>query len=281
MKTRLFSGVVAILIATCMLGGCVPKSAAVRQPDKFKIVASFYPLYIIAKNVVGDAPNVELVNMTSALGDCLHDYALLPSDLIKLEDANVLLINEENNWNVPEGVATVDVGGEEHEWLSFDGAITYAHVIADELGKIDSNNRAIYNENANLFIEKIRERRAIMSSQIANVSNKNVVVAHEGFEFIMRDLGLNVVAITQVEHDAEMTPTDIDNTIRAMKETGVRVIFVPVEDEIAAGITTIAREMGDEIKVVGLSSLVSGEVEKDAYFKQIDENFAKILAALR
>ena len=58
-----------------------------------RIVASFYPVYIMAKNVTKGVPGVSLQNLTSPLTGCLHDYSLTSNDMKKLFDAQVFVAN--------------------------------------------------------------------------------------------------------------------------------------------------------------------------------------------
>ena len=56
-------------------------------------MASFYPVYILAQNVLRDVDGVTLSCMTAPSTGCLHDYQLLTSDMRTLSGAKALLIN--------------------------------------------------------------------------------------------------------------------------------------------------------------------------------------------
>lgn len=64
-----------------------------RKKDKITIVTSFYPMYIIALNLVADIDNVEVVNLTDNNIGCLHDYQLTTNDMRTLSDADILILN--------------------------------------------------------------------------------------------------------------------------------------------------------------------------------------------
>ena len=63
------------------------------KDDKFRIVTSFYPVYIAALNITDGLEDVEVTNMTENAGGCLHDYQLTAADMKKLEHADVFVIN--------------------------------------------------------------------------------------------------------------------------------------------------------------------------------------------
>ena len=52
--------------------------------EKFKIVTTFYPIFIMTSNITQGAQNIELVNMADINSGCLHDYTLSTQDMKKL-----------------------------------------------------------------------------------------------------------------------------------------------------------------------------------------------------
>ena len=54
---------------------------------KYRIVTSFYPIYIDAINLATGIKDVEVVNLTPPTTGCLHDYQLTPEDMKTLETA--------------------------------------------------------------------------------------------------------------------------------------------------------------------------------------------------
>jgi len=61
--------------------------------DDFVVVTSFYPMYIAAMNVIGDAQGVTLKNLSEPQTGCLHDFQLTPADMKLLSTADVFIIN--------------------------------------------------------------------------------------------------------------------------------------------------------------------------------------------
>ena len=57
------------------------------------IVTSFYPEYIITKNLLDNCNDINLVNMTSKSTGCLHDYQLTSKDMKTLTKCDALIIN--------------------------------------------------------------------------------------------------------------------------------------------------------------------------------------------
>ena len=69
------------------------RTAGAVEIKTIKIVASFYPMYIMAKNVTRDVPGVSVENLTPPMTGCLHDYTVTTNDMKKLADAQVFVAN--------------------------------------------------------------------------------------------------------------------------------------------------------------------------------------------
>lgn len=63
------------------------------KTEKFTIVTSFYPVYILTLNLTKGIDNVEVINLTSNSTGCLHDYQLTTNDMRSLNNADILIIN--------------------------------------------------------------------------------------------------------------------------------------------------------------------------------------------
>ena len=57
------------------------------------IVASFFPVYLFARNLTEGVGELEVVCLTPPSGGCLHDYQLQTGDMKRLARADVFLIN--------------------------------------------------------------------------------------------------------------------------------------------------------------------------------------------
>lgn len=64
-----------------------------RLEEEQTIVTSFYPVYIITRNLTQGMDGVQVVNLTENQTGCLHDYQLTTKDMLLLETADLLVIN--------------------------------------------------------------------------------------------------------------------------------------------------------------------------------------------
>ncbi|MEG1179677.1 MAG: zinc ABC transporter substrate-binding protein, partial [Oscillospiraceae bacterium] len=88
MKKKILILILCVSLITCF--GC---NNVKKEDNSKKIVTSFYPVYIFTKNLTNGIDDVTVTNITQQTGGCLHDYTLLPKDLVLLNDASLFIIN--------------------------------------------------------------------------------------------------------------------------------------------------------------------------------------------
>ncbi len=98
MKRNKYRFVCCMLLAIALASGIFTKAylhlkEGGRDGEEIKIVTSFYPVYIAAKNVVGNCEGVVLENLSEPQTGCMHDYQLTPQDMIELSKADLFLVN--------------------------------------------------------------------------------------------------------------------------------------------------------------------------------------------
>lgn len=92
LKNTVLAAALVLCLSVGMLAGC-QKERAADGGSSFRIVTSFYPLYIMVMNLTDGVDGVEIANMAEPQTGCLHDYQLRPGDLVSLEGADVFLAN--------------------------------------------------------------------------------------------------------------------------------------------------------------------------------------------
>ena len=96
MKKKLFAllGIfTTIIIGSVAVSKLANRNDIVIQDEETLIVTSFYPMYILTANLAKDVPGVSVVNLTENQTGCLHDYQLVTKDMIKLNSADLLVMN--------------------------------------------------------------------------------------------------------------------------------------------------------------------------------------------
>lgn len=85
------AGLLAALLAASVLL-CLFTGAG-QGEGRPRVLATTYPLYLAAQNILGDTDEVELVLLSGVGSGCLHDYQLTPADRLAADRALTILTN--------------------------------------------------------------------------------------------------------------------------------------------------------------------------------------------
>lgn len=221
--------------------------AVSQAAEKPKVVTTFTIIADMAKNVAGDAADVESITKPGAE---IHNYQPTPRDILRARNANLVLRNGLNleQWfekflvnlgdvpsvTVSDGVVPMAIAGgayegrpNPHAWMSPDNALIYVENIHKALAKIDPAHADLYATNAKIYSDKIRAAvQPIRETLNALPQNQRVLVTSEGaFSYLARDFGLKELYLWPVNSDSQGTPQQVKTVIDAMRAEKVGVIF--------------------------------------------------------
>ena len=290
-----------LLVLSVALVGCsgADKGAEKKSAEPFRIVTSFYPMYVATINITDGVDGVEVYNMTKPQTGCLHDYQLMTEDMKTLEKADAFVINgagmEDFMDKVTEqqkklkvidasrGIELIhdDEGDNPHVWLSVTNEIAQVRNIADQLKEADPAHADKYEKNAAAYIEKLTALKNEMHAALDNVPHKDIVTFHEAFPYFAKEFNLNIIGVVEREPGTEPTPTELQETIEQVNALPTKVLFTEPQYSPAAA-ETIARETG--AKIYTLDPVVTGEATpaaKDAYIDTMKKNMKVLQEALQ
>ena len=290
-----------LLVLSIALVGCggANQTAEKKTAEPFRIVTSFYPMYVATINITDGVDGVEVYNMTKPQTGCLHDYQLMTDDMKTLEKADAFVINgagmEDFMDKVTEqqkklkvidasrGIELIhdDEGDNPHVWLSVTDAIQQVRNIADQLKEADPAHADTYEKNATAYIEKLTALKSEMHAALDNVPHKDIVTFHEAFPYFAKEFNLNIIGVVEREPGTEPTPTELQETIEQVNALPSKVLFTEPQYSPAAA-ETIARETG--AKIYTLDPVVTGEATpaaKNAYIDTMKANMKVLQEALQ
>ena len=93
MKKKYIIGIVVIICIIIAIIILNLNKNTDQDDGKYKIVTTFYPIYIMTANITQGAENIELVNMADINTGCIHDYTLNTEDIKKIEKADMIIQN--------------------------------------------------------------------------------------------------------------------------------------------------------------------------------------------
>ena len=301
-KEQFMKKIIALCIALLL---AVPLAGCGAAEETISVMATFYPVYVLAENVLNGVEGVTLSSMTPPATGCLHDYQLLTSDMKVLAKAQALLVNgagmesflPDLNRQFPsltvidcsQGVELMAEDGEEehsdhdhgeynaHIWLDPQNAVQMVKNLRDGLAALMPDKAEQISANAESYIARLEALDAELREAIAALSKKQIVTFHEAFPYFARTYGLEVVAVVALEPDEPISPRMLKRVIQQVKDAGNPPLFSEPQYENTA-LRTIAQETG--AKVYELDPLVTGDGSLTAYEDTMHKNLLTLTEAL-
>ena len=237
-----------IVLGFCSLAiSAVCASPILASDDKFKAVTTFTVIADMARNVAGHAAIVESVTKAGAE---IHGYQPTPRDIIRAQDADLILWNGLNLelWfeqfflnlkDVPsvtltDGVVPMSISGGDyngkpnpHAWMSTTSAMIYVDNIRDAFVKYDPENAAIYTANAETYKNEIAAVIKPLEVDILAVpEGQRWLVSCEGaFSYLIRDFQMQELYLWPINADQQGTPQQVRKVIDGVRANKIPAVF--------------------------------------------------------
>ena len=215
--------------------------------DKMKVVSTFTVIADMAKNVAGDAADV--VSITKP-GAEIHGYQPTPRDIVRAQDADLILWNGLNlelwfeqffqnlsdvpNVTLTDGIIPMSIAEGEyfgkpnpHAWMSLDSALIYVDNILAAFKAQDPKNSNIYEKNSEVYKRKIIETIAPLRKAIMEIpEDRRWLVSCEGaFSYLIRDFKMRELYLWPINADAQGTPQQVRKVIDIVREKAIPSVF--------------------------------------------------------
>ena len=239
---RQYGSVVAVLavitalsvLLTLLMGGWVPRG---RRDDRPLVLATTYPIYVAAQQILGDDTSVVLTRLDGSTSGCLHDYQLSPSDRRWVQEADLILMNgagaESFLEDIVDASKCVDTSAKaellllegdhdhdhgddhpheeynEHLWLSPDRYVTQVAAVRDALCAINPAMEDLYYTNAYDYALAIYNVQVQLESLKEYLSGAPCVLFHDSMAYLADELGLDVKLTLSVEGESGLSAADL------------------------------------------------------------------------
>lgn len=289
-----------MMFIMAILGWIFPKTIGYAH-DELKIVTSFYPMYAITSEIVGDHHDVLMINS----GNGIHGFEPSASDVAAIYDADIFIYHstileswtknlEANIGNykvkmiqaskdmeflkVPglEGVEPIEGKDhsnlyDPHSWLDPVEVAREATLIAEALSEINPENADDYRMNAKKFTEKAMDLLKQYEPIFQATKNKTFVTQHTAFYYLAERFGLKQLGVTGISSENEPSARQLNEVIEFVKKYDVKTIFVEpnVSDRIAK---VIADSTG--VEIVSLSPLESDPKNELSFLENLEKQLA-------
>jgi zinc transport system substrate-binding protein len=260
------------------------------------VVSSFFPIDEFVKKIGGDIVESSLL---IPAGVEPHDFEPTINQIQTVDSADVLVynglgieswvvkINTTNKIDASEGLnaSYVDKRNmtlDPHVWLDPLLAKKEVENIRDGLMIIDPSNKDIYFNNAKIFLSELDNLDKAIRTDLESCKNRDFISFHNSFSYFAKQYGLNQHSISNVEPDAEITPTRLVEIINIAKTLGLSVIYS--EELMDSRYASVVAQEIPNGKVLVLSPIEGlTKSEQDAgigYIDKMHENIKNLMMGL-
>ncbi len=276
--------IIALLgLLTILLWGCAPG-------EKADIAATTLPVYEFTARLC-KGTGLTVIRLVTEPVSCLHDYSLNVRQVQAAEAAECIVISgaglEDFMSDILTGKSTIDSSGgiallegchdhthqghhheaDNHIWLSPENATVMAKNICAGLTAQYPQHQTVFEDNLAALLADIDALQCYGETQLADLSQRKIITFHDGFSYLARDYGLEIVKAMEEESGSEASAAELKELIAMVREHEMQAVFVEANGSTSAA-RIIAAETG--AKVYTLDMAMSGDSWFDAMYHNID-----------
>ena len=224
--------------------------------EKLNIVTSVSPITNIVKNVAG-----ERTTLTGLVPEGInsHTFELVPSDVVKVNNADLVIIDGlglevnvedvvDQAQNANPDLQVLKLGDNTitpdqyifdysfpkeagdpnpHLWLNVPYAMKFANLTRDKLIEMDPTNADYYTENVDRYITKLKQLDVGIMKAVQTVpeENRKLLTYHDSWAYFAPRYGMVVIGAIQPSDFGQPTPREVANLIDQIKAENVPAIF--------------------------------------------------------
>lgn len=300
----LIAMLLAVLLSNPVFAGGRQEAPAVS--DTPIVVTTFTVLQDLTRMVTGDVLDVRTI---TPVGGEVHEWELIPSNFVDIEQAALVLYNglDLEEWmgqvrsTVTSGTSVLSVADrsgfatlpirigeltgnpDPHAWMNPEGAIAYLDVILVAVSDIAPEYADRFAQNTAQAQQEIRQATAEMKALIDTIpSEQRILVTSEAaFLYFADAFGLEHDAIWGSNDEEEGTPRQIARVVDLIRNRNIPVAFY--ESTISdRHVRSVAEDTG--IRVAGplyVDSVGAAGSAADSYIGMLRHNVELIVRELR
>ena len=282
---------ICLLILT-MLCGCAPAPQA-------RIAATTLPVYQFTQRITAGT-DLTVTRLVTENVSCLHDYTLTVRQMKAIEGAEVIVLSGAGleefledaltaaNAVIDSSSAGIELleGGHHHHheeeeapeaehhqehdphlWLSPAHAMEQARNICAGLSDRYPQYAPVFEKNLADLLSELQKLEDYGNQQLSDLSSREILTFHDGFAYLAREFGIEIVEAIEEESGAEASAKELIHLIEEVRHHSIPAIFVE-ENGSGSAAAIIAAETGAACGT--LSMAMSGDDYFDAMYRNID-----------
>lgn len=267
--------------------------------NKIKVITSLFPLQEFAQEVGGEQVEAFLLLPP---GVEPHTWEPKPSDVMKIAQADIFiyigqsmepwvdkvvkaargkklhLLETSRHLFLSEADQKIDP----HIWLDFALDLKIIDLIAETLSKIDPQAANYFQSNADLYKEKLKKLDKKYRDSLDTCRQRSLILGgHAAFGYLAKRYGLQQIALSGINPNAEPTPKRMAEVIDITKREKTKFIFAEemVNPRLAKA---LAKEAGVQILILnpGANLTKKQRAAKMTFLKIMERNLENLKKGL-
>lgn len=305
---RFFTIIIVLALIVISITGCgnyeYDKDSS---NENIKIIATLFPQYDFAKEIVKDRGEVSLLLPP---GVEAHSYEPTPKDIVDIKKADVFIYTGKymEPWaekiiedmddstvviDISQGIELIDEedweghhehhGKDPHIWLDPVYAQKIVDNILDGIIKADKENEQFYRQNAEGYKEELEKLDQRFVETFSRTKYKTIIHGgHFAFGYFAKRYGLEYISpYDGFSPNAEPTPKKISQLVNNMKSLGLNVIYYEelIDPKVAK---IISEETGAKMLLLHGAHNISKEELKSgiSYIEIMESNLDRLKEGL-
>ena len=224
--------------------------------QKLNVVSSVSPITNIIKNIGGN--RIDLTGLVPE-GVNSHTFELVPSDVVKVNNADLAIIDGlgletnvedvaqqaqsqnpqlqilklgDNTITPSQWVFDYSFPKEEgdpnpHLWLNVAYAMKFANLTGDKLIEMDPRNAQYYSDNTDRYISILKklDDGIMQAVQTIPAENRKLLTYHDSWAYFAPRYNMTVIGVAQPSDFGEPTPQEVARLIDQIRSERVPAIF--------------------------------------------------------
>lgn len=309
-KSQIIISILVLMLILISISACASNNKSFEDNGKIKIVATLFPQYDFAKEIVKDKGEVVLLLPP---GVEAHSFEPTPQDIGSIRNADVFLYTGEymEPWakkmiknigeediiivDLSKGIELIDEDDHEHNhdahhggkdphiWLDPINAQKMVDDIIEAVVKTDGENEDFYRENGENYKKKLEELDKKFVETFEKTENNTIIYGgHFAFGYFAKRYGLDYISpYNGFTPNAEPSPQRVTELIENMKTLGINTIYYEelIDPKVAR---VISEQTGAEMLLLhGAHNVSKEELESGiSYIDIMEENLEKLKQGL-
>jgi zinc transport system substrate-binding protein len=295
---------VAALLVLAGLAPAAPETGAARARPTHAtraplvIGVTLHPYYSWTKNIVGNLPGFEVRPILPGEIDA-GDYQPRPEDIRKLADLDAIVVNGighddfifpmlraagnrrvviiRPNDATPQIRSAHGTAVNSHTFISFTNAVQQTYAIEKALAALRPESAAALLANAEAYARRLRLIKARAATRLASARITRVVTVHDGYGYLLQELGLEVAGVVQPAHGLTPSAAELRNMVELLRREHILVVFS--EETFPPPLLAVLRDEAG-VRVYTISHIASGAYTAGKFEQEMQKNVDTMIEAL-